>query len=508
MLKFAFCLLTFVCFLVSSKSQRIVYSQTDKNDVKTMDYDIIGKMNNHYLIHKNNRNEHNITVYDSEMKVVRVEKLDFLPLKVLSSDILSYKDFFYFFYQYQKKNIVYCMAAKLDGDAKLMGEPKELDTTAINFFASDKLDNIIWSEDKQKIMVFKVNTKNADKDVLTTSLFDGDLNLIHRSRINITMAEKNDFLQEFSLDNDGTFVFLKPAGSSQEDNIAQASLMVKNAESDSLFSYNLPITKIYLDNIKIKIDNTNKHFLLTSFYSKVKRGNIDGLYCLLWDKAQARELFVTTSTFSDEMRNDAKSEGSPKAAFNDFYVQNILIKKDGGFAIAAESVYSSSRGNYNNRWDYYNYPYMSPYGYYNYYSYSPLYNYYYPWYRWGGMPMQINRFYADNIAVMSFDSTANLIWSNVIHKSQYDDYTDNFIGYGTMNTGTQFHFLYNQSEKRTLLLTDQSITPDGQVNHAPTLHELSKDYQFMPRFSKQVSSHELIIPCQYRNFVCFAKVEF
>src|SRR6478736_5374451 len=149
MLKFAFCLLTFVCFLVSSKSQRIVYSQTDKNDVKTMDYDIIGKMNNHYLIHKNNRNEHNITVYDSEMKVVRVEKLDFLPSKVLSSDILSYKDFFYFFYQCQKKNIVYCMAAKLDGDAKLMGEPKELDTTAINFFASDKLDNIIWSEDKQ-----------------------------------------------------------------------------------------------------------------------------------------------------------------------------------------------------------------------------------------------------------------------------------------------------------------------------------------------------------------------
>ena len=124
------------------------------------------------------------------------------------------------------------------------------------------------------------------------------------------------------------------------------------------------------------------------------------------------------------------------------------------------------------------------------------------------MPMQINRFYADNIAVMSFDSTASLVWSNVIHKSQFDDYTDNFIGYGTFNAGNQFHFLYNESERRTLLLTDQSITPDGQVIHAPTLHELNKDYQFMPRFAKQVSSRELIIPCQYRNFICFAKVEF
>jgi hypothetical protein len=78
----------------------------------------------------------------------------------------------------------------------------------------------------------------------------------------------------------------------------------------------------------------------------------------------------------------------------------------------------------------------------------------------------------------------------------------------TLNTGGQFHFLFNQLEKRTLLLTDQSITPEGQVIRSPTLHNLNRDYQFMPRYAKQVSSYELIIPCQYRNFICFAKVEF
>jgi hypothetical protein len=474
-----------------------------------MDYDIIGKMNDHYLIHKTNRNQHNITIYDNDMKVQQVVDLDFLPQKVLSTEVLAYKDFFYLFFQYQRRNVVYCKAAKLDGNAKMIGEPKEVDTTVINFFASDKLNSVIWSEDKEKIMVFKINSKNPDKGILTASLFDSDLNLIHKTRVDIPMNDKNDFLREFNLANDGTFIFLRPTGSSREDNITQASLLIKDAESDSIASYDLPIAKIYLDNLRIKVDNVNKRYLLTSFYSKVKRGNIDGIYCILWDKQQGRTVYTTTTTFTEEMRNAAKSEGSPKTAFNDFYVQNILVKKDGGFAIAAESVYSSSRGNYNNRWDYYNFPYLSPYGYYNYYPYSSsLYSYYYPWYRWGGMPMQINRFYADNIAVMSFDSTASLEWSNVIHKSQFDDYTDNFIGYGTFNAGSQFHFLYNESERRTLLLTDQSITPDGQVIHAPTLHELNKDYQFMPRFAKQVSSHELIIPCQYRNFICFAKVEF
>ena len=99
-------------------------------------------------------------------------------------------------------------------------------------------------------------------------------------------------------------------------------------------------------------------------------------------------------------------------------------------------------------------------------------------------------------------------WTNIINKSQYDDYNDNLLGYCSLNTGTKVHVLYNQLEKRTQLLTDQSINPDGQVDRSPTLHNLDKDYQFMPKFAKQVSANQIIIPCQYRNFICFAKIEF
>lgn len=511
MLRIFVCLLISVCFLGNSKAQRITYSQADRDDTKSLNFDIIGKINNHYLIHKGIRNNHKIALYDSAMKISSVENLDFLPDKVLSTDILAYRDYFYFFYQYQKRNIVYCMAAKIGGDGKIIGEPKQLDTTAVNFFANDKLCSIINSDDKQKIMVFKINSKDPEKSLLTASLFDANLTLIHKTVATIPMPERSDFLTEFAVDNDGQFVFVKPVGSSQEDNITEATLITKDANSDSLFSYTLTIPKIYLDDIKIKVDNVNKRYVLASFYSKAKRGNIEGLYSIVWDKNRQKEVYASNTTFSEEIRSDAKSEGNTKTAFNDFYVQNIIVRKDGGFAIAAESVYSSSRGIYNNRWDYYSgSPFFSPYNYYYYSWNSPLYynSYYYPWSRWGGFPGQINRYYADNIAVMSFDSSASLQWTNIIHKSQYDDYTDNFIGYGTLNTGGQFHFLFNQLERRTLLLSDQSITPDGQVIHAPTLHNLDKEYQFMPRYSKQVSSYELIVPCQYRNFICFAKVEF
>jgi len=329
---------------------------------------------------------------------------------------------------------------------------------------------------------------------------------VHKSRIAIPMPERSDFLTEFTLDNDGGLAFVRPAGTAQNDNITGLTFITKTPLADEVSFNNLEVSKIYLDDIRIKADNINKRYLVTSFFSKIKRGNIEGLYCMVWDKQKGTIISTVSTLFTDEMRNDAKSEGSLKTAFNDFFLQKIIVRKDGGFAIAAESVYTSTRGIYNNRWDYlYGSPYTSLSDYY--YWGSPYGSYYSPWGRWGNNN-QINRYFADNIIMMSFDSVAALQWSNVIHKSQYDDYTDNFISYGTLNTGGEIHFLFNQLERRTQLLTDQSINADGQANRAPTLHNLSKEYQFMPKYGKQVGSREIIIPCEYRNFVCFAKVEF
>ena len=93
-------------------------------------------------------------------------------------------------------------------------------------------------------------------------------------------------------------------------------------------------------------------------------------------------------------------------------------------------------------------------------------------------------------------------------KSQYDDNSDNFIGYGIYVTSGQVNFLFNQFQKRTLLLQAQSIDATGKVTLTPTLKELDKGYQFMPRYAKQVSGREVLLPCQYRNYLCFAKIEF
>ena len=280
---------------------------------------------------------------------------------------------------------------------------------------------------------------------------------------------------------------------------------MKAANADSLFTANLNIEKTWLDEIHIKVDNYNKRYFLSSFYYKERRGNIDGFYFYIWDKVGQQPIVENISIFSDELRKEARGDASMKTAFNDYFIRNIITRRDGGFIIGSEAYYTTSRFNSWNRWDYlYGSPYLSP-GFNNYY-YSP----YYDRFWWGGRSVnnQSVRHHADNITVLSFSNTGQLEWSNVMGKSQFDDQSDELLSYQLMNTGGQIHFLFNQLERRYNLLTDYSISPEGQMTRNPTLKNLDKGYEFMPKFGKQVSAKQMIMPCLYRNYICFAKIDY
>ncbi len=489
-------------------AQKITYSEPDRDDPRTLNFEVLGKLGGKVLVYKNYRDLHFIATYDAEMKLVEKTKLDFINYRLLNTDFLQISNFVYMIYQYQKKSIIYCMAVKLDAAGKKMGEPMQLDSTdEINYAVSNKIYSFINSEDKQKIMVFKINTKNEKQHVLSTCLFDKDMVLLKKSKLLVNMPQRNDFLSEFTLDNEGDLACIRASGTSSNDNINKISLLIKPAMSDVYNSADLKLNNFYLDDLRIKADNLNKHYVITSFVSKQRRGNIEGLYYSLWDKTMNKELMNATTIFSEEFRDDAKGESGIKTAFNDYFLKNLILRKDGGFIIVAESAYTSSRGNTLNRWDYlYGSPYWTPRDYYTWSS--PV--GYYPWWRSSASnnANSLTRYYADNIAVLSFNPAGKMEWSNVIRKSQYDDNTDNYIGFGLFNAGDQLRFIFNIQEKRALILSDQSMSPAGQVDRNPTFKDLDKGYDFMPRHAKQIGSRSAIVPCQYRGFTCFAKIDY
>ena len=495
-----------VCMGLLATAQRIVYSEPDRDDTRRMDFEIAGKIGGNFLLYKNTRGKNWITVLDNDMQQVAKVEQDYVPDndRMINVDFFPYSDFCYMIYQYQKKNVVYCVASKIDANGNKIGSIIELDTTHLGFAANNKIYTVQSSEDKGKLIIFKINSKNKRSYLLTSLLMNDKLELLKKSRIAIPMEERNDFINDFFLDNDGDMVFSK-VFRNNNDNISKAAFVVKYAQADTLQMHELNIEKTWLDEIHIKVDNYNKRYFLTSFYFQERKGNIEGLYFYAWDKTTSRRYFEITSAFTEELRKEARGDASIKTAFNDYFIRNIITRKDGGFIIGSEAYFTTSRFNNWNRWDYlYGSPYMSSFNNSNYYS---------PYYSnsfWGSRTNsnQAVRYHADNIAVLSFDNKGKLEWNNVMGKTQYDDESDDLLSYQLMNTGGQVHFLFNQQERRNNLLSDYSISPDGQMNRNPTLKNLDKGYVFMPKYGKQVSSRQMIVPCLYRNYICFAKIDY
>jgi hypothetical protein len=486
-------------------AQKIVYSQPEKDDNRRMNFEIAGKIGDNFLVYKNIRNKNRIVVFDNEMQQISKEDQDYVPDndRMINVDFFPYSGFCYMIYQYQKRNTVYCMAAKIDGNGKKISDVIQLDTTHIGFAANNKIYTVLSSDDKSKIIVFKINSKNRKLFMVTTLLFNDRLDLQKKSRLAINMEERDDYLDEFHLDNEGDLVFTK-FSRGNNDNISKALFIIKPALVDSFRIKELTIEKIFLDEIHIKVDNVNKRYFLTSFFYNQRRGNIEGFYYSFWDKQSGKVIKEDTLLFNNEMRQDAKGDNGIKMAFNDHFIRNIIVRKDGGVIISSESYYTTSRFSNWNRWDYlYGSPFNSPI---DYYYYSPYYGNF--WWNSRNNSNQALRYHADNIAIFSFNPQGKLEWSNVIGKSQYNDESDEEVSYQLMNTGGQLHFLFNNMEKRANLLNDYTISPDGQLNHNPTLKNLDRGNEFMPKYGKQVSSKQMIIPCLHQGLICFAKIDY
>ena len=493
-------------FSLQAISQHITYSQPESDDTHSLNFDIIGKIDGNFLVYKNIRDKYAISVYDNQMKSKDRVNLDFMPGKTINVDFVAYPHFAYMIYQFQKKNVLHCMAAAIDGNGKLLKTPFDIDTTHINFLADDKIYSTINSEDKSKIMVYKIQKKN-DKFNFVTLLLNDSLNLLHKSRIETPYEEHKDIFSDFFVDNSGNFVFTKGTKSGSRDYLQKLMLVTKGPQDDNFTLHELNLSQNYLDEIKLKIDNKNQEYVINSLFYKKKNGNIEGLYTVVWDKKNDTLVSQNFAEFIDSIRAQAKSEGGTKLALNDYFIKDVILKKDGGFILTAEAHTSQSHGTPWNRYDYlYGSPSLSPYD--SYYLNSPS-SYWYS----GRSPYYYNnggqvRYDYENIVVVNLDNTGNLVWSNVVHKSQFDDDNDNFLSYGIVLTGGKLHFLYNELERHNQLIHDQSVSADGAITRNPPLRSLDRGYEFMPRYGKQVSSYQVVVPCMYKNIICFAKIEY
>jgi len=463
-------------------------------------FQIVGKIGGHILVYENEKTQNFLQVYDDSMKVIRNIKLTFHPEKFLFTKFIDYPDFAWMIYVYRRNNLDFFVAAKINADGEVVGEPKVLDTTHVSVGATFFF-NILTSNDKSKILIYK-DHRQLDRVDLSNLVFNSDMQLIHHSE-NVTYYNKNEELFEnFTINNEGDWIFTREKHSNIESfprsEILNAQLYIQYHNEDTFRIRELPLEKTHLQTLSLNVDNLNKNIILNSLYSS--NWNIAGIYTAVWNESDTNWSTSKVTELGKTIRGLANPKGSAETALNDYYIRQVLLKNDGGFIVAAEqrkSIYSTPNPDIPDR---------SPS--------SSLYDTYHQDSRQflGSPKTEVNTHDSaaefGNILVLDADSSSNLQWGNVVPKNQFGDLDLGWIGFASVYRGDMLNFIYNEPYKQTWLLQNQSVTSEGKVSANPLMRGLQNKYIFMPSRGRQVGTSEFIIPVIHRSNLCFAKVNF
>ncbi len=392
------------------------------------------------------------------------------------------------------------MTAKLNEDAKLIGKPRLLFTTPERV-GIDVFMDIVASEDKSKILIYK-DQRQVDQIQFTNWVYNDSLQLLHKAE-NITYYKKHEeFFNNFSVNNEGDWIFTREKRPNQQSYpgsyIVSSQLCVQYHNEDTLRTNDLSTGGKLLDALVLKVDNENKHILVNSLYSS--NSNIEGLYTASWNEKDTNWSTTKVSELGNTIRTLANDHGRNVSALNNFYINHIILKKNGGFIVAAEERVATYKTGLPSL------PSGSTY-FFLYDTYQKIGRQYLT-----GSPTHLNTNVSGvdygNILLLDIDSSGNLAWGNVVPKHQIGSTDVGWFSFATVFRGGNLNFLYNAPYRQTWLLQNQSVTPSGEVIANSLMHDLREKYIFMPSQGKQISENEFIIPAIYHDNLCFAKIEY
>jgi hypothetical protein len=503
-MKITFIFLFIILSSLPSIAQEIAYSTPTRDDLlyaygpdsykseqtETYKFDIIGKFHSNVLIYKKIRYKRLLSIYDDQMKLKGDVKLDFLPSNVISVEFVKCSDRVDAIYQFQKRKVFYCMAAVIDENGKIIKEPFQLDSSHIKFIADLKLYHIASSEDRSKIMIYKIYkgdvfTGDGFFD-FTTSLFNDSLQLIHKSQIHTFFERDNDVFSDFLVANDGTFVFTKGTKLETTYFFNELMLVIKSPMQDNFSLHRLYLSGNLLDPVDLRIDNVNQRYIINSLFCKNRNGNKNGLYTAIWSKKTDSLVAENILSFRDTASSTATTQAIAAHEFAYYYLKHAILTKDGGFILVAEDL--DTPAGYLLSWDMPEYPIF--------FSSSYVFSSF----------KQLRNAFHKNILILCFDNKADLLWSNAIMKPQNNG--ARATSYTAINAGNKIHFLYDEHVRANEVMNEQTLTSDGELSDKFVLRNIDLSYDLLSGNGKQVSDNEMIFPCLHGHYTCFAKVEY
>lgn len=218
--------------------------------------------------------------------------------------------------------------------------------------------------------------------------------------------------------------------------------------------------ELFITDLTLKIDR-DENLFLAGFYSHRSTDDIIGTCFFRFDN-ELNEVVRSSQRFGDDFLNRFMKEKQIERGkeLQNFYLDNIIMRSDGGVLLLAEKFYIT----YN--------------------SYTDIYGYW--------VDQKIYHF--DEVIVNSVAANGDLEWSAVVPKRQQSERRER-LSYIDIVSGTELFLVYGYEERREpRTMYFNTVDFDGKVSQRSILIKgTGYDDLFFPRSSEQISNNEALL---------------
>lgn len=329
------------------------------------------------------------------------------------------------------------------------------------------------SKNHRYMYVFhKVSDGLNKQSELSFKVYDSTLTLAWER--SFQKMEDINGIKNVILDNEGNFYVLNHPGI--EDDRAGPGVIVwkASANGSELKEFFLNFDNIRISDAQLALDQLNRKAVLAGFYSSAEEKASEGIVFGVLDMDKEELIFKSSESLKNAVAGAGRGINRGGELIN-YYIDQLILRNDGGIVLVAESNFVTESSNYNT--------------YYQLYTTSYTYHY-------------------DNVLVLSVNPDGKIDWEGVIRKNQTSENDDAiYSSFVTSVYQDKIHMIFNKTIRKRSDIISYSISNKGSSNEKVLLSS-SEEVLIMPQGGKQVSENELIIPCIKKNKPNFIKVTF
>ena len=384
-------------------------------------------------------------------------------------------------YMVDKKNKIYYFYAQyIDDDGNWTGKAEALENFSSDLLDEDKKPGMIISRD-HSLVAFSYRKISADRKSQSFLIVVMDTNLVLNYKKEIPVPASIQLFEplDFVLTNRGSFFILGIHYSTEKKNKGPDQSFYElygyNQFLDRIFSNVIRRENKYFTDAAMTADNYNHSIVVAGFYSDKATYSSAGIFYYSLTEDSLKENNTINTPFGSLFLQKFLGGKRESKELVNFSIDRLIVRKDGGVALIAESKYETDRSYFDN--------YMQTFISHTYYHYG-------------------------NIMVLSVNPDGNFLWNNVINKDQNSvDDGGIFSSYYCAVTDGRLVGVYNKyiEEESSVLIT---FIDGGGVQKTDVLFNEVQKINVIPQSGKQINEETVLMPAYKQNKYYIIQINF